>query len=48
MNQSNVSFPSELARITTSPNQTCLSIKYPNKRIKVIVAIHHNSQSYNF
>ena len=48
MYQRNVSFPSQLASITTSPDQTSLSIKYPNKRIKVIVAIHHNSQSYNF
>ena len=48
MNQSNVSFPSQLASVITSPDQTCLSIKYTNKRIKVIVAIHHHSQSYHF
>ena len=37
-----------IPNLTTSSDQTCLSIIHINKAIKVIVAINHNSQSYNF
>ena len=37
-----------IPNLTTSSDQTCLSIIPTNKAIKVIVAINHNSQSYNF
>ena len=37
-----------IPNLTTSSDQTCFSIIHINKAIKVIVAINHNSQSYNF
>ena len=37
-----------ILNLTTSSDQTCLSIIHINQAIKVIVATNHNSQSYNF